>query len=181
MDNRNRALSARRTVVSALAVIAVAGFAPAALAAGKAAAPSLEGVWKVTKVVNTGENGGTVDNPQPGLMIFSRGYYSFVAVPGSKARMAAPAAKDLRNPTDAEKLAQYAEWNTFIGQSGTYDVKGSTLLRTPMVAKNVVVMTTPEGRAEQAFKLTGKTLVLVTKSSPGEPPREQQMTLTRLR
>lgn len=47
--------------------------------------PPIEGVWKITEVrwpraQPAARQGAVVTNPQPGLMIFTRGYYSTVEV-----------------------------------------------------------------------------------------------------
>ena len=106
----------------------------------------LEGVWKVAEVVlpasNANEKGTSITSPQPGLLIFTRGYYSSIAVRGDQPRAAVAAAKDPRNLTDAEKIARYEQWDPFIANAGTYEVKGTTLTMHAMVAKNVDVMTT---------------------------------------
>ena len=105
----------------------------------------LEGVWKVTEVVvptsNPAEKGTTITSPQPGLLIFTRGYYSGMAVTSDKPRAAFAPAKDPHNLTDAEKIARYEQWNSFIANAGTYEVKGSTLTMHAMVAKNEERMT----------------------------------------
>ena len=69
-------------------------------------AESLEGVWKVTKVVQAG---AVNTNPQPGLLIFTRGYYSTTRVTAGEARKQSPAPKDPAHLTDAEKIAFYNE------------------------------------------------------------------------
>src|SRR5215208_2559235 len=70
----------------------------------------VEGVWKVAEVVapsrNPAEKGTTDSNPQPGLIIFTKGYYSQVLVPGAQPRTAVEPAKDPQNLTDAEKIAR---------------------------------------------------------------------------
>ena len=106
----------------------------------------LEGVWKVTEVVlpasNANEKPTSMTSPQPGLLIFTKGYYSGIAVTGSQPRTAAAAAKDPSNLTDAEKIARYELWNQFLANAGTYEVKGSALTMHAMVAKNPDAMTT---------------------------------------
>ena len=46
----------------------------------------VEGVWKVAEVIpassNTTEKPQPITNPQPGLLIFTKGYYSIVNVTG---------------------------------------------------------------------------------------------------
>jgi hypothetical protein len=105
----------------------------------------VEGVWKIAEVLlppkNPAEKGTTITNPQPGLVIFTKGYYSLLAVRGEQPRAAFAPAKDPGNLTDAEKIARYEQWNPFTANSGTYEVKGSMLLLHPIVAKSVEVMT----------------------------------------
>jgi hypothetical protein len=99
----------------------------------------VEGVWRISEVVW----GGTrpdVTSPQPGLMIFTRGYYSTMTVMGQQPRTAAGPAGDPDNFTDAEKLARYEEWRPFGASSGSYELTGSMLTRRVIVAKNVNVM-----------------------------------------
>jgi hypothetical protein len=151
-----------------------------AASGAQAAPPGIDGVWKVTNVVITGANPLTVADPQPSLYIFARGHYSSVGVQAEKPRDAAAPAKDPAKPTDAEKLAKYQEWAPVMAQAGTFEVKGGKLIRTPIVAKNVVAMG-PEGRSEAEFKLSGDKLVLTSKSPAGQPAREQRLTLTRVR
>lgn len=106
----------------------------------------LEGVWKVGEVVapasNPNEKDTSMTSPQPGLIIFTKGYYSGMAVTANQARAAFAQAKDPSNLTDAEKIARYEHWRQFIANAGTYELKGSTLTLNAMVAKNQERMTT---------------------------------------
>ena len=103
----------------------------------------VEGVWKLVEVQvppkNPAEKATTITNPQPGLLILTKGYYSLVAVREERPTFAP--AKDPANLTDAEKIARYEQWRAFAANSGTYEVKGSMLMLHPIVAKNVEVMT----------------------------------------
>jgi hypothetical protein len=143
----------------------------------------VEGVWKIAEEVAPGTNpadkGATTtnSNPQPGLMIFTRGYYSTVIVTAATPRAAVVQAKDRQNLTDAEKIARYEQWRPFAANSGTYEIKGSTLSLRPIVAKNVDFMTrqTPITRE---FKLEGaNTLWLIP---TGQSATEPRVKLTRL-
>ena len=69
-------------------------------------------------------------------------------------------------------------WQPFAANSGTYEIKGTTLTRRALVAKNVAVMTNPPAVGE--FKLQGNTLVLTNKSVAGQPASETRLTLTRV-
>jgi Lipocalin-like domain len=118
----------------------------------------LEGVWKVSEVVapstDPNEKGTSITSPQPGLLIFTKGYYSGMSVTATQPRAAVAAAKDPQNLTDAEKIARYEQWRPFIANAGTYEVKGSTLTMRAMVAKNPDVMT-PDSTITWEFKLEG--------------------------
>ena len=106
----------------------------------------LEGVWKVGEVVapasNPNEKGTSMTSPQPGLIIFTKGYYSGMAVTANQARAAFAQAKEPSNLTDAEKIARYEHWRQFIANAGTYELKGSSLTLNAMVAKNQERMST---------------------------------------
>ena len=142
----------------------------------------VEGVWKITEVVapssNPAEKGTTNSNPQPGLLIFTKGYYSQVSVRGAEPRAAVEPAKDPQNLTDAEKIARYEQWGPFTANSGTYEIKGTTLTMRPIVAKSVQVMTgqTPQ---EMTFKLEGPNTLWLTPSA-GAPGLPAKLKLTRL-
>ena len=80
----------------------------------------LEGVWRVTEIVVTGAETGTIASPQPSQVIFTKTHYSMMYVPGNKPRSLSKA----ENATDAEKLAAY---DSFVANTGTYEVAGATL------------------------------------------------------
>jgi hypothetical protein len=64
-------------------------------------------------------------------------------------------------------------------QAGTYELKGATLIRHPIVAKNVAAIG-PTGQSESEIKITGDTLVMISKAPAGQPAREQRLTLVRV-
>ena len=134
----------------------------------------VEGVWKVAEVIpassSTTEKPTPITTPQPGLLIFTKGYYSVVTVTGRNARTSVDV-KDPQNVTDAEKLALYEQWRAFAANSGTYEIKGSTLIRRASVAKNVNVMTRQEPLATE-FKMEGpNTLWLIPPADRSNDPR----------
>jgi hypothetical protein len=177
-SHRNSAARTGCAMAAGLAMAVVSLAAPqAAVAAGKA--PSIEGVWTSTNVVVTGANAMTNTSPQPSLYIFSHGHYVYVADTSPTPRTAAPV-KDSASPTDAEKVAKFQEWSPVIAQGGTYQVKGKTLIRQAIVAKNVAAIGTG-GRSESEIKLTGDTLLMINRSAAGQPVREQRVTLTRVK
>jgi hypothetical protein len=164
-----------------LLAAAVVGIIVATTAVGFSQAKpsaSIQGVWKVVEIVTTGANPATNANPQPSLYIFTNRHYSLISVNGTQVRPDVQAAKDPAKLTDAEKLARYEMWNSFSANSGTYEVKGTTLTRRPLVAKNVNVMTGPPVVAES--RLEGNTLTLTAQSASGQPVSETRTTLTRV-
>jgi hypothetical protein len=135
---------------------------------------SIEGVWKVTKVVQ----GGVVNtNPQPGLMIFTRGYYSATRVTAGEARKQAPAPKDPAHLTDVEKIAFYNEWAGYAASAGTYEIEGDTMINHNVLAKMVRGMTLTEEAIIEDFD--GHSFV--ARPKPGNPNSDRQTTYTRVR
>ena len=169
-----RAFLVAAAVVGVVVVSADVGFGQAKPSTN----PSIQGVWKITELVRTGANATKNSNPQPSVYIFTARHYSIMSINGTQARAAVPAFKNPDKPTDAEKLATYEMWEPVTANSGTYEIKGTTLTRRPLVAKNVGVMTNPPVAGE--FKLQGNTLVLTNKSLAGQPVSETRLTLTRV-
>ena len=149
------------------------------LAFSQGSAAPIDGVWKIAEVVTTGANPATNTSPQPSVIIFARGHYSWLSVGGTTPRKQSAAAATPGKLTDADKAARYDEWNPFTANTGTFEIKGSTLTRRILVAKNVSVMssTTPN---VQDFKLEGDTLWL-TGPAPGDPKSQTRFKLTRVR
>lgn len=162
-----------------LIVAALVTATTSAYAQGTATATSLEGVWKVAEIVTTGANAATNSSPQPSLVIFARGHYSYLSVNGTTPRPSAAPARDSAKLTDAEKIARYEEWNNFTANAGTYEVNGTTLTRRPSVAKSISVMTSTQPTVQE-FKLEGNTLWLISKSASGQPASETRLKLTRV-
>jgi len=100
-----------------------------------------EGVWRMSEEILPGANAATTLDPQSSLIIFTRGYYTEVFVMRGQPRVPAPAPRDPQNLTDAEKIARYEQWRPFASNSGSYEIKGSTLIRSVIVSKNVNLMT----------------------------------------
>jgi len=116
----------------------------------------IEGVWKVAEIVVTGADASNVAKAQPGLFIFARGHYSILYIPGSEPRALFKA----EEPTNDEKIAGF---DSFVGNAGTYEVTGSTLMIRPMVARFPNFMA--GGFSKYQFRIEGKTLWLTEKSS----------------
>ena len=158
-----------------IAALSCFTFAPqAALAQKNLTAKALEGVWKVTKVVQAGVAN---TNPQPSLYIFSRGYYSALRVNGSERRTQAPAPKDAAHLTDAEKIAFYNEWAPYAASAGTYEVKGNTMINHNVVAKMARAMTITEEAIISNFDGNS----FVARPKPGNPNSDRQSTYTRVK
>src|SRR5947209_4847678 len=133
----------KTALVLVTAAAFVVSFGAVVLAQAKPGSASVQGVWKVAEIAVTGgPNAGTVAQPQPGFFVFTRSHYSVVRINGSGPRPKFTI-KDLAKPTDAEKLAAYAQWDRLTAQSGTYQVAGATLTTRPIVAKNEAAMAGP--------------------------------------
>jgi hypothetical protein len=172
--------SPRHLALAGLAACVFAVSGPAASAGPPPSAKSLEGVWKVTKLVTAGANAGADTHPQPSLAIYSRGYFSILRDNSRDPRKPSPAAQDPARLTDAEKLARYEEWAPYAASGGTYEVKGDKIITHNVVAKQVRGMT----QTEEAIilKLTGDTLVVRPAPIPGGPPSDVvERTYTRIR
>jgi hypothetical protein len=167
-------MSCRALVVALCLTIPTVGSAQ-----NSAAKQSLQGVWKTVEVMTTGSNATTIRNPQPNLVIFTKGHYSQLAVLGGQPRPQFEPATDPTKLTDAEKIARYEQWSRFAANAGTYEVKGTTLIRRPLVAKNETVMA-KNSSLEGEFKLEGNTLWITTKSVPGQPAGETRAKLKRV-
>ena len=164
--------------ISAAFVCAVSG--QSALADSAPTAKSFEGVWKVTKVVKTGPNAGTNTHLQASLAIYSGGYFSIVRDDSLEPRKPAPAAKDPKKLTDAEKVAFYDEWAPFIASGGTYEVRGQTIITHNILAKRAAGATATEEAVIVRF--TGDTYVVRPQPNPLTPPGEVvERTYTRIR
>jgi hypothetical protein len=134
----------------------------------------VEGVWKLTEWTEFGE---TNTSPQPGLIIFTRGYYSVAILMAPRPDSMPPEAG--RNPTDAEKVGYFELWKWFVGNSGSYEVEGSTIVMRPIVAKNPWDMTrqTPQ---KPAFELEDSDTLWLIPSEEGARSVGLRMKLRRV-
>lgn len=140
----------RRAILVLLAVFIVSGIANAQ---GR---KSIKGIWKVAEITVTGNNAGKVSNPQPGLMIFGKKYYSILYVASEQARPIYAGAA----PTPEEKIAAF---DSLLANAGTYEISGKTLTIRPTVARNPGF--TGGGFATYQVSVDGKTLWLTNKNS----------------
>ncbi len=161
----------RAVVLTALAL--AVGCQPATEQAGP-----LEGAWQTTEVSFTSpDSSWTETSLQPSLFVFAKQHYSIMLVPGTEPRSLFAGDEPTFGsfePTDAEKLAAY---DSFIANSGTYQVSGSTLTARPMVAKNPNFMS--GGSLAFTYQIEGDTLRL-TFTPPWATDAEERVTLVRL-
>jgi hypothetical protein len=99
----------------------------------------------------TGPDSAANTAVQPSLYLFGDKHYSMMRVTGNQPR--ALAAKD--TATDAEKLAAY---NSFVANTGAYEVADSTLTIHPVVARSPNFMS--GGSDKYQFRISGDTLWL---------------------
>ena len=120
----------------------------------------VEGVWKL---IEWREHGDTNTNPQQGLIILTKGYYSMAMVWRPRAGIGAP--KDPRQLTDAEKIERFEMWQPYTSISGTYEVRDSMMVMRPIVAKSLWEMNrkTPQ---ETRFKFEDLNTMWVLPTEP---------------
>ena len=115
----------------------------------------LEGAWRVAEIVVTGAGASKTASPQPGLFIFTQRHYSLMWVPGNQPRTLFKA----EDPTNEEKITAF---DSFVANTGTYELSGTTLTIRPMVAR----FPNCTGGAFMRFQVLaeGKTLTLTQRS-----------------
>lgn len=135
---------------------------------------SLAGAWRITEVRTTGTSGTTNRTPQPGMFLFTSKHYAIVRDASEKPR---GRFKDLSHITAQEA---YDLWYPVQAQSGSYEVRGDTLVTHIIAAKNPENTT---GKVSDTYKVkvSGNTLTITTASDTGQPvPNPTTYTLTRL-
>lgn len=138
--------------LTALAAALLSACQPAqAPEAGEARAPGLEGAWSIVSIRVTGPDSAVGTTVQPSVYLFGDTHYSMMRVTGNSPR--ALAAAD--SVTDAEKLAAY---DSFIANTGTYEVADSTITIHPVVARSPNFMS--GGSDKYHFRVSGDTLWL---------------------
>ena len=172
------------TVVLALSslIIASSACAPAPEqqepAVEETAEPGLEGAWKTTEFsLVSPDTSYTISDPQPSLYVFLKRHYSIMYVPGDEPRELFGGDQPVlgaAEPTDAEKVVAF---NSFIANSGTYELTDSMLTTRPMVAKTPNFMA--GGSLTFTYEIEGDGLRL-TLRLPWEPDTEVSFALTRL-
>lgn len=138
----------------------------------------LVGAWSHVELsVTTPDTSVTNTSPQPSLYIFGKQYYSVMFVPGSEPRALFSGDEPIigsLQATDAEKIAAF---DSFIANSGTYELTDSTLTTRPMVAKNPNFMS--GGSLTFAYQIEGDTLRLAIRL-PWASDTESRSMLVRL-
>jgi hypothetical protein len=121
-----------------------------------ALSPNIVGVWQPVTFI-------TAPDARPGaahplmtdvgitLEIFTKSYYSHVAQATSTPRPPVPDS----NVTLADVMA---EWSPFSAQAGTYAIRGDTLIRHPIVAKNPKGMTPYDHQTFVRLRIQGDTM-----------------------
>ncbi len=139
--------------------IALAALAATVLTACEGAdgpEPPLEGAWTVVSISVTGADSADNTTVQPSVFLFGEKHYSIMRVTGNQPRTLA--ATD--SITDAEKLAAY---DSFVANSGTYEVADSTLTIHPVVARSPNFMS--GGSDKYYFRVSGDSLWLSNTSA----------------
>ena len=135
----------------------------------------VEGVWKITEWVEAGK---TNTDPQPAILIFTKGYYSVAILMGPPRTDSIPNNMG-REPSDAEKIGLFEQWKWFVGISGSYEVKGSTIMMRPIVAKATWEMN-PQTPQEPEFKFEGPNTFWLIPTTERAKKVGLRMKLTRL-
>lgn len=92
-------------------------------------AKDVVGIWQVKEIARQGGSGPIAGKPLPSIFIFTPRHYSMVWVFGAETQRSFT---ERWNPTDAEKIERF---NSLVVNSGTYEIKESTLIAHPVVAR----------------------------------------------
>ena len=98
------------------------------------------------------------DDPQPGMILFSEGYFSVVLIPGTEER---PMLSN--KSSDEDRLKAFSN---FIANSGTYEVLDDNMLRMNIiVAKSPTAMAAEDSGYSCTYAVRGDRLVLTLKEA----------------
>jgi len=111
----------------------------------------LDGAWEVTAASNSSD--GTIENVQPSLFLFQDGYYSVLMVWGNEPRRLYEEGED-RDNISLERLQEIVSPVT--GNSGRFEIDGSTVIMRPTVAISPNFMT--GGSLSYEFNVEGDEL-----------------------
>ena len=88
---------------------------------------ALIGAWLIVETtITTSDETTVIENPQPGLYIFTERHFSTMLVPGESRELFSAAR------TADERLAAY---DNFVADAGTYKLQDSTLITDNIIAK----------------------------------------------
>jgi hypothetical protein len=122
-------------------------------------ANSLEGAWRVDALIGPGTS--VLEDPQPGLLLFTGRYYSYTFVTSEGPRAPLPT-----GPATPELLV--TAWNPFTANAGTFETRGDVMTRRPLVAKSPAAMA-PGAFNEYTFRMTADTMwITPTRTESGE-------------
>jgi hypothetical protein len=120
---------------------------------------SLEGAWRVDALIGPGAR--VLEDPQPGLLLFTGRYYSYTFVTSEGPRAPLPT-----GPATPEVLIE--AWNPFTANAGTFETRGDVMTRRPLVAKSPAAMA-PGAFNEYTFRMAADTMwVTPTRTESGE-------------
>jgi hypothetical protein len=147
-----------------LLVLLGIGFLAGASAEAQTKTGSIQGVWQVVEVRMPGQNPSSIaiGEPRPNLTIITARHYSRVQVEAEGPR---PVITDVAKAT-ADELR--ATWGPFVGEAGTYEIKGNLITMRPIAARNPAAMM-HGAFTTWSFKLTGDTLLVTAEGNQNGP------------
>jgi hypothetical protein len=147
-----------------LLVLLSVGFLASASSEAQTKAGSIQGVWQVVEVRMSGPTPATITipEPRPNLTIITARHYSRVQVEAEGPR---PVIADVAKAT-ADELR--ATWGPFVGEAGTYEIRGNVITMRPIAARNPAAMT-HGAFTTWSFKLTGDTLLVTAEGNQNGP------------
>ena len=102
-----------------------------------------------------------MEDPQPGLLLFTGRYYSYTFVTSEGPRAALPI-----GPATPEVLVN--AWNPFTANAGTFETRGDVMTRRPLVAKSPAAMASGAFN-EYTFRMSADTMwVTPTRTESGD-------------
>jgi hypothetical protein len=120
---------------------------------------SLDGAWRADALIGPGTR--LVEDPQPGLLLFTGRYYSYTFVTSQGPRAPLPI-----GPATPEALVD--AWNPFTANAGVFETRGEIMTRRPMVAKSPAAMA-PGAFNEYTFRMSADTMwVTPTRTEAGD-------------
>lgn len=122
---------------------------------------TFQGVWRTIEVVVSGAPARTF-TPGATLAIFHGRHYSRVEVHAEQPRT------PVADPSSASADQLRAVWGPFVGEAGTFEVKGDEITMQATVSKNPSAMT-KGAISVYAFRRDGDTLTLTQVRTPAGP------------